>query len=61
VIIPLRIAAWGGVLSLFNTTTVFGTPVDVTLAELALECFYPSDAATAAALVGAAAERAQRA
>ena len=30
--------------------TVFGTPVDVTLLELALECFYPADAATAQAL-----------
>jgi hypothetical protein len=29
---------------------VFGTPVDVTLAELALECFYPADGDTAAAL-----------
>jgi hypothetical protein len=29
---------------------VFGTPVDVTLSELALECFYPADAATAEAL-----------
>jgi len=32
---------------------VFGTPVDVTLAELALESFFPADAATAAALRGA--------
>jgi len=29
---------------------VFGTPVDVTLAELALESFFPADAATTAAL-----------
>jgi hypothetical protein len=26
-------------LSLISTTTVFGTPVEVTLSELALECF----------------------
>jgi hypothetical protein len=26
---------------------VFGTPVDITLSELALEAFYPADAATA--------------
>jgi hypothetical protein len=26
---------------------VFGTPVDVTLSELALECFFPADPATA--------------
>jgi hypothetical protein len=29
---------------------VFGTPVEVTLAELALEAFVPADAATAAQL-----------
>jgi len=38
------------VLSFLSTTTVFGTPVDVTLSELALECFFPADEATAAAL-----------
>jgi len=32
---------------------VFGTPVDITLAELALESFFPADAATAAVLQGA--------
>jgi hypothetical protein len=35
-----------GLLSFFSTTTVFGTPVDVTQSKLALECFYPADAAT---------------
>ena len=50
-VVPLRLrTASGIVLSLLGTTTVFGTPVDVTLAELALECFYPADPATAAAL-----------
>jgi hypothetical protein len=29
---------------------VFGTPVDITLQELALETFFPADAATAEAL-----------
>jgi hypothetical protein len=28
---------------------VFGTPVDVTLSELAIEAFFPADAATAEA------------
>ncbi len=37
-------------LSLISTTTVFGTPVDVTLSELALECFYPADERTRARL-----------
>jgi hypothetical protein len=35
------------VLSLFSTTTVFGTPREVTLSELAIESFYPADAPTA--------------
>jgi len=30
---------------------VFGTPAEVTLSELAIEAFYPADAATAARLV----------
>ncbi|MDP3868718.1 helix-turn-helix domain-containing protein [Phenylobacterium sp.] len=40
----------GGVLSFLSATTVFGTPVDVTLSELTLETFFPADAATARAL-----------
>ena len=40
----------GGVLSFISTTTVFGSPVDVTLQELALETFFPADEFTAAAL-----------
>ena len=35
-----------GVLNFISTTTVFGTPVDVTLQELALETFFPADAMT---------------
>ena len=50
VVVPLHLVSEAGTLSLFSTTTVFGTPVDVTLSELALECFYPADAATAEAL-----------
>lgn len=45
--VPLQLAADAGVLAFPSTTTVFGTPVDVTLAELALECFFPADAETA--------------
>jgi transcriptional regulator with XRE-family HTH domain len=51
-VIPLQLRLGEQVLSLFGTVTVFGTPVDVTLAELALEAFYPADDATAAALRG---------
>jgi hypothetical protein len=38
------------VLSFYSTTMVFGTPVDVTLSELAIEAFFPADAATSRAL-----------
>jgi len=47
ILVPLRLRAHGTVLSLFSTTTVFGTPRDVTLSELAIESFYPADAPTA--------------
>lgn len=51
VAMPLRFRmADGTVLSFISTTTVFGTPVDVTLQELALETFFPADAQTGAAL-----------
>lgn len=46
----LRLRVGDVTLSLVSTTTVFGTPVDVTLAELAIESFFPADAATAEAL-----------
>jgi transcriptional regulator with XRE-family HTH domain len=49
-VIPLQLRLGEHVLSLFGTVTVFGTPVDITLAELALEAFYPADEATAAIL-----------
>jgi hypothetical protein len=38
----------GEVLSFFSTTMIFGTPVDITLSELALETFFPADDLTAA-------------
>jgi transcriptional regulator with XRE-family HTH domain len=50
ILVPLRLATEAGVLSFFSTTTVFGTPLDVTLSELALESFFPADAETAEAL-----------
>lgn len=53
VAVPLRLRhpATGAQLSMLSTTTVFGTATDVTLAELTLECFYPTDEATRAALL----------
>ena len=55
--VPLRLRLDGQPepLSLISTTTVFGTPVDVTLSELALECFYPADERTRDRLQRAAA------
>jgi transcriptional regulator with XRE-family HTH domain len=54
-VLPFRLRTEAGSLAFFSTTTVFGTPLDVTLAELAVEAFYPADAATAEALRRAAA------
>jgi len=48
VAIPLKLRHNGEVLSFISTTMVFGTPVDVTLSELALETFFPADDLTAA-------------
>ncbi|WP_080666786.1 helix-turn-helix domain-containing protein [Variovorax paradoxus] len=50
VVVPFQLATPNGVLSFISTTTIFGTPVDVTLQELAVESFFPADAQTAAAL-----------
>ena len=50
VLLPMRVRAGDQVLSLMSTISVFGTPVDITLAELAIEMFFPADAATAAYL-----------
>ncbi|RZI73740.1 MAG: helix-turn-helix domain-containing protein [Variovorax sp.] len=55
VVVPFQLATAGGVLSFISTTTIFGTPVDVTLQELAVESFFPADAGTAAALTALAA------
>jgi len=50
VYVPLRVRTAVGVLSLISIITVFGTPTDITLSELALETFFPADEDTAAAL-----------
>lgn len=51
VAVPLQIRTPAkGTLSFFSTTTVFGTPLDITLSELALETFLPADRTTAEAL-----------
>ncbi len=48
--VPLRLRSPAGTLSFISCTTVFGTPVDVTVSELALETFFPADPETAALL-----------
>ena len=50
VAMPFKFRTAGGVLSFISTITVFGTPVDITLQELALETFFPADDFTLAAL-----------
>jgi hypothetical protein len=49
-VVPLRYRHGDRELSFFSTTAVLGTPLDVTLAELAIESFFPADAPTAAYL-----------
>ena len=50
IVLTLRLRAGDHALSFLTTTTVFGTPGDVTVAELAIEALYPADAATRALL-----------
>ena len=47
VVVPFQLATERGILAFISTTTIFGTPVDITLSELALESFFPADTATA--------------
>jgi transcriptional regulator with XRE-family HTH domain len=55
VVVPLRYRDGQQELSFISITAVVGTPMDVTVEELAIESFYPADAATAAALTARAA------
>jgi len=50
IFVPMRLRYAGRVLSFFSTVATFGTPLDITLAELAIEAFYPADAETSAFL-----------
>jgi transcriptional regulator with XRE-family HTH domain len=47
VLVPLQLRTSVGVISFISTITVFGTPVDVTLAELGLETLFPADPVSA--------------
>jgi transcriptional regulator with XRE-family HTH domain len=48
--VPLRLRAGEEELRFFSTIATFGTAIDVTLAELSIEAFFPADASTAGAL-----------
>lgn len=50
ILVPMMIETEGRRLSFFSTITVFGTPVEVTLSEIAIEAFFPADPETAEAL-----------
>jgi len=50
VLVPLRYRTAQAELSFFSITAVIGTPMDVTVEELAIESFYPADPQTAKAL-----------
>jgi len=48
--LPFELKLGDQFLSFITTTTVFGTPTDVTLSELAVEAFFPANAETSAAM-----------
>lgn len=50
VVLPVVLDEDGDRLSFFSTIATFGTALDVTLADLAIEAFFPADDATATAL-----------
>ncbi|MEU6860837.1 helix-turn-helix transcriptional regulator [Glycomyces sp. NPDC046736] len=53
--LPIRLRTARGELSLFSTIATFGAPRDITVAELAVELFFPLDEATARVFAEAAA------
>ncbi|WP_432132654.1 XRE family transcriptional regulator [Streptomyces tendae] len=48
VLIPMVLRLGGREVRLFSTITTFGTPMDITLDEVAVESYYPADAESAA-------------
>lgn len=56
--VPMVIEADGRRLSFLSTTTMFGTPIEVVLSEIAIEAFLPADEETAQALRQAALQQA---
>jgi hypothetical protein len=51
IVVPLHLRTLGGdELRFFSTMATFGTAVDITVAELSIESFFPADEATARAM-----------
>uniref|UniRef100_Q07RA5 Transcriptional regulator, XRE family n=1 Tax=Rhodopseudomonas palustris (strain BisA53) TaxID=316055 RepID=Q07RA5_RHOP5 len=50
VVVPFKLRLGAEVLSFISTTMVFGTPVDITLSEIAIETFFAADDVTATRL-----------
>ena len=50
VVAPLRVRFGDYELAFFTIVASFGTPIDITVAELAIESFFPADPFTAAVL-----------
>jgi hypothetical protein len=45
-VVPFQLTTERGMLSFYSTTTIFGTPMEVTLSEISIESFYPADRVT---------------
>jgi len=56
----LQIRTRLGTVSFLNTTTIFGTPTEITLSELALEMLFPADEATIAIVRSMVEEQAEQ-
>jgi transcriptional regulator with XRE-family HTH domain len=50
IVARLRLRTDDGELAFFSTVTTFGTAIEITVSELAIESFFPADEATARAL-----------
>ncbi|BCJ78118.1 transcriptional regulator [Catellatospora sp. IY07-71] len=50
IVVPLRLRHDGGELAFISIVATFGTPLDVTVAELSIESFFPADEHTAEVL-----------
>jgi len=50
IVVPLRLRHAGRELAFVSTVATFGTPLDITVAELSIESFFPADPETAAIL-----------